>query len=153
MMRFVSRLLVVGIAFGASAAWGEEPHWQEHPHHLALVVAGTTDEEETAFTLGVDYEYRLAQLVGLGAVVEYAFEDIDALTLIGVADVHVWRGFAIQTGPGVEFIDGESPEFVYRIGGLYEFEFEGFTLSPQVHYDATTGEDAVVYGISFGFGF
>jgi hypothetical protein len=153
MMRFVSRLLVVGIAMGAPPAWGEEPHWRDHPHHLSLVVAGTTDDEETAFTLGVDYEYRLTQLLGLGAVVEYAFEDIDALTLLGVADVHVWRGLAIQTGPGVEFIGGESPEFVYRIGALYEFEIESFTLAPQVHYDATTGEDAVVYGISVGFSF
>jgi hypothetical protein len=62
-------------------------------------------------------------------------------------------GFAIQTGPGVEFVDDES-FFVTRLGALYEFEIgEDFTLSPQLHYDFSTGEDAIVFGIAIGKAF
>ena len=130
-----------------------EETWVEQPHHLSVVIAGTHAVDENAFTLGVDYEYRLSGFLGLGTVVEYAFEPFNATTLLAVADLHIWRGLAVQTGPGVVFVDGEEL-FVYRIGGVYEFEFDGFTVSPQVHYEATSSEaDAVVFGIALGHSF
>ena len=92
-------------------------------HHLSVVFGGTTlfDAEETAFTLGVDYEYRINELIGVGGVVEYAFGDIDATTLLAVADIHLWKGLALQAGPGVEWIDDETFA-IGRVGLLYEFE-------------------------------
>jgi hypothetical protein len=137
------------------AVTGRHAIWREHPDHLALVIAGTTEEEEgereTEFTLGLDYEHRVNDFLGLGSVIaEYAFGDIDALTILAVADLHFWRGFIVQTGPGIEYID-EELEGVYRLGALYEFEFGRYTVAPQVHYDATTGEDAVVFGVSLGY--
>jgi len=132
---------------------------EEHPHHGSVVVAGTSvlSADETAFTLGVDYEYRVNELIGVGGVVEYAFGDIDALTLLAVADVHLWRGLAMQIGPGVEFVDdGEETETfaIGRIGALYELEFgEGYTISPQFHYDISNGEDAIVFGVALGLAF
>jgi hypothetical protein len=100
----------------------------------------------------------------VGAVIEYATDDIDAVTLLGVADLHLWRGLAIQTGPGVEFVGEEEEEngrtttnnrreFVYRVGVVYEFDVGKFLVMPQVHYDYSTGADAVIYGLAFGFGF
>jgi hypothetical protein len=152
-------LSCIGSVGLSGAAQAEEEHGEElSPHHLSVIVAGTVDDDEEAFTLGLDYEYRVNELLGVGAIAEYVFEDLDAWTLLGVADIHVWRGFAIQTGPGVEFIDGDGEEqdeeeFVYRIGALYEFEIDRFTVSPQVHYDITTGKDAVVFGFAFGVNF
>jgi hypothetical protein len=127
----------------------------ERRHHLSVVIGGThiPDVDETAFTLGLDYEYRLNQTLGLGFVAERAFGAIDSTTLLAVADIHIAGGFAIQTGPGVEFVRDES-FFVTRIGALYEFEIgEAFTLSPQLHYDISTGEDAIVFGIAIGRAF
>lgn len=137
------------------AVTGRHSIWREHPDHVALVLAGTTEEEEgereTAATIGLDYEHRVNEFLGLGSVIgEYAFGDIDALTVLAVADLHIWRGFVIQTGPGIEYIDKEL-EGVYRVGAIYELEFGRYTVAPQVHYDATTGEDAVVFGVSFGY--
>ena len=147
------------VVAAAHPSWAEadEP-WRERPHHVSLLVAGSDDDEHTAATLGLDYEYRWNALLGLGFVVEYAFEDIDAWTLLAVADVHVWRGLAIQTGPGVEFVNGEGEEddeeeFTFRIGALYEFELGRFTFSPQIHYDVTTGADSLVFGGAIGVGF
>jgi hypothetical protein len=81
-------------------ARAEEEFGEEHPpHHLSVIVAGTADGEEEAFTLELDYEYRLNEWIGLGAIAEYAFEDLDAWSLLAVADIHIWRGFAIPEIP------------------------------------------------------
>jgi len=59
----------------------------------------------------------------------------------------------MQIGPGYEFAEEENA-VVGRVGFLYEFEWDGFTLSPQLHYDYHVGgEDAFVAGFALGFGF
>jgi len=156
LVRLAAVAAFVAMATGAGAE--ENPIWQTHPNHLSLFTAGTWEDEEVAFTLGLDYERRINGFLGLGAVVERAFGHIDATTLLAVADLHLWRGLAVQTGPGAEFIDGRGEEkdeqvFVYRIGALYELEFGRATLSPQLHYDVTTDEHAVVFGVATGFNF
>lgn len=146
----VNVLLSVGVL-------AEDQHQDVHhsaPHHLSLLIGGTdlVDGDHTAMTLGLDYEYRVSEFLGLGFVVEQAFGDIDATTLLAVADLHLWDGLIAQIGPGVEFVDGNS-HAALRLGMLYEFEFEsGFTLSPQLHYDFSH-EDALVFGIALGRAF
>ncbi|MEO1406917.1 MAG: hypothetical protein AAFV54_10565 [Pseudomonadota bacterium] len=132
---------------------------EDRRQHVSVVIGGTTipSADETAFTIGVDYEYRLNRLIGVGAVVEHAVGGIDATTLLAVADIHIWKGLAVQVGPGVEFIDeGEDHETfaIGRIGALYEIEIaERFTIAPQAHYDISSGEDAFVFGVALGVGF
>jgi hypothetical protein len=127
----------------------------EGPHHLSLVTGGTyiVETEEIAFTLGVDYEYRVSELLGMGFVLEHAFGEVDATTLLLVADIHLWEGLAVQMGPGVEFAEDE--EFLLgRMGVLYEFEAGGgVTIAPQAHYDFSEGEDAIVFAIAIGKAF
>ncbi len=162
------RLLLAAVLLAAPGiASAEEAHeegWRAKPSTVSLILAGTSDEDEDVFTVGLDYEHRIHDFVGVGAVVEYATDDIDAVTLLGVVDLHLWRGLGIQTGPGVEFVreEEEEPggtrktdkrEFVYRAGLLYEFEIGAFVFTPQVHYDYSTGKDAVIYGAAFGFHF
>ena len=131
-----------------------EHDWEEKPHHLSLLVGGTFEEEESAPTLGVDYEYRVDEFLGVGAVVaERAFDEIEATTYLGVADLHFNNGVIVQTGPGIEIRDGEDDIFVYRLGVLYEWEWGGYTVSPQLHYDATSEQDAIIVGVAFGFAF
>lgn len=146
----------------AASAWAQEPASPQAaeadepgPHHLSVILAGThvPEAEEMGFTIGLDYEYRISRTLGLGLVVEHAFGEIGATTLLGVADIHLFRGLIVQTGPGVEFIESES-FFVYRLGVVYEFELgDNFTLSPQVHYDFSGAENAIVFGVAFGRAF
>ncbi len=124
-------------------------------HHISTVIAGSYIDEadETVFTLGIDYEYRVSEFLGLGAVVEYAFGELDATTVLAVADLHLWRGLALQVGPGIEFVDDETFA-IGRIGALYEHELPNeFTISPQLHYDISGGEDTIVFGIAIGRAF
>lgn len=130
-------------------------HEEETPHHLSIIVGGSYIDEvdDTFFTLGLDYEYRLNTLIGVGAVVEQTFGEVEATTLLAVTDIHIWKGLAFQIGPGIEFVDDETFA-VGRFGVLYEVEFgEGFTVSPQLHYDLSNGEDAVVFGLAIGRAF
>ena len=81
------------------------------------------------------------------------FGEIDATTLLTVADVHFQNGLIIQVGPGFER-KGDHDVFVGRVGTLYEFEVENYTVSPQLHWDYHDGEaNAIVAGIAFGFSF
>ena len=161
-LKLIMSLVVAGFCLNMPPAWAmsSEPGAEvsnghrESSHHFSLLLAGTHIEEadHTSFTIGIDYEYRVNRSLGLGFVVEHAFESIDATTLIAVADIHIWEGLALQIGPGIEFVDEDS-FFVGRIGALYEFELENkYTITPQLHYDFSH-EDAVVFGVAFGRGF
>ncbi|WP_086933587.1 hypothetical protein [Agarilytica rhodophyticola] len=125
---------------------------EEKPHHLSVLTGGSYIEEkdDTFSTVGIDYEYRVDKLLGLGSVVEQTFGDVEATTVLAVADIHVWYGLIFQVGPGVEFVDDETFA-IGRAGVLYEVEFENeFTISPQLHYDLSSSEDTVVFGIALG---
>ncbi len=131
-----------------------EPYGFEAPHHVSIFLGDThIDGEGNNATIGLDYEYRVSELLGLGVVVERAGGEIDATTALAVADIHFASGLIMQVGPGFENHDSEQI-FVARVGVLYEFEFGRFTLSPQLHWDYhAEGESALVAGLAFGFGF
>ncbi|WP_374762960.1 hypothetical protein [Yunchengibacter salinarum] len=167
-------LLLSGSAAAADPHSGSTheatPLWQDKPHHLSVILGGTTitHSDETGFTTGLDYEYRTSDLLGLGGVVEYAAGPVSAWTLLATADIHLTHHWTLQVGPGLEFIDeeevitlddGETEEdiihetnAVFRIGTFYEFEMGDFTLAPQFHYDITR-KDAVVFGLALGKAF
>jgi hypothetical protein len=133
--------------------------WEEKCHHLAFLALGTHEYEGnvTAATLGVDYEYRFSRLLGAGFVAEHALKDINATTILAVADLHIWRAFVIQAGPGVAIVsEHEEPtrtEFAFRAGVIYEIEIGRLTITPQIHYDYTTGKDGIVFGSGIGWRF
>jgi hypothetical protein len=154
-------LAVLTVPSAVSAVEEEEV---EPQNVLSLLLGGTSDDDESAFTVGLDFEHRIHPLLGVGAVVDYATDDIDAVSLFGVLDFHLWKGLAIQTGPGVEFVGEEEEEeagtisvnrreFVYRVGLVYEFEIGKLLVIPQVHYDYSSGKDSVVYATGIGFKF
>ena len=159
-LAFATLLLVMAAAASADDSEAHIPHGMEMhqggSNHLAVVLASTDNTDDTAGTFGVEYEYRLSTRFGVGGVLEHAGGDVDATTLLAVVDIHLWQGLALQTGPGIEFLDeeeGDTEEFVYRIGIMYEFHRGRATIAPQVHYDATPDKDSVVAGIAFGISF
>ena len=137
----------------------EGESFEENRHHLAFLVLGTHEYEGnvTAATLGVDYEYRFSRLFGAGFVAEHALEDLSETTILAVADLHVWRAFVIQVGPGVAIVsEHDEPtrtEFAFRAGVIYEIEVGRLSITPQVHYDYTTGKDGIVFGSGIGWRF
>jgi hypothetical protein len=152
------------------ATAGEEAGELEHRNEVAAIVAGTSEiDGDTFFTLGVEYERRLTQRVGIVGEVEYLF---DAERWIAVAPIvlHAGRGLKVFGGPGFEVADTEEIEevqpeieegethFLLRVGAAYALEFaERYSVGPTVSFDFIRENDewehAVVFGISFGVGF
>ncbi len=156
-------LVIQSLCFSAAAdpSEVEESEGAEERYHLLTFLALGTYEYEfegvTVATLGVDYEWRFSPLLGVGFVAEHALEDINETTVLAVADVHVWRSFVIQIGPGAAIVtEPEEPvrtEFAFRVGLIYEIELGRLAITPQLHYDYTTGKDAVVFGSGIGWRF
>ena len=144
------RLIIFLLIFSMSVLAQAEGY--EDLQHLSLFVGGThvLNDDLDGETLGLDYEYRVSELLGLGFVAEHAFSEVKATTFIAVADIHSPIGVIAQVGPGIEFTE-HGDRFLFRVGGLYEFEFGHFTLSPQFHIDlAENHEDSLVFGFAFG---
>lgn len=158
MKYFLLLLGVFGLMTSANAQHEsrgeEEVHIPHGPHHLSILLADThVNSEGNNSTFGIDYEFRVSPLLGLGAVIEHAYGELDATTLLAVADIHIYEGFIMQVGPGIEHRESENV-FVARAGILYEFEYENFTLSPQLYWDFHRDEaNAIVLGIALGFSF
>ena len=158
---FCRAIAALAILVGPLTAFAEEwmeselTHPRHRPNHLSIFLGGTDNSEHSpASTLGIDYERSLSDLLGIGAVIEHAAGAIDATTWLAVTDVHPTpQGLIFQLGIGAE-TSAEHDVFVARAGVLYEFEHRGFTLSPQLHWDYHDGlENAVVFGLAFGFAF
>ena len=124
------------------------------PFHISVLQADTIVKGKGGnATLGIDMEYRLNSRLGLGAVIEYAWGELDATTVLAVADIHLGEGWVMQIGPGIEYSHGEEI-VVSRLGLIYEFELNHYTFAPQVHWDYHDGEkNSVVAGFSVGFSF
>ena len=124
------------------------------PYHLSIFLGDThVSGEGDNPTAGIDFEYRVNQLLGIGTVVEYAGGELSASTALAVADIHLHDGWVMQLGPGFEHRHSEEV-FVSRVGFLYEFELDHYTFSPQLHWDYHDGEEnALVAGFAFGFSF
>ena len=150
--RLTSALLACTLVSCAMIPEHQDHDWRAEPHHLSALVAGTLETDEQAPSIGLDYEYRTSEFLGLGVVAEHAFGEIDGSTYLLVADLHITPQFILQTGPGVEFINDEA-EVVMRIGCLHEWVFDKWTVSPQLHYDWNSAEDSIVVGVAFGRAF
>lgn len=138
----------------STKAMAESEEGLHMPYHLSVFLGDThIDGEGDNPTIGIDFEYRVNQLLGLGTVVEYAGGELHATTALAVADIHLHDGWVMQLGPGLEHRHHEEV-FVSRVGFLYEFEMNHYTFSPQLHWDYHDGEEnAVVAGFAVGFSF
>lgn len=145
-------------AFALSSKAEDNHHEQDdhhgHKHHVAIFVGGTHDYQgENAFTMGLDYEYRLTDLLGAGALIDYAGGDIESAVVGGGLFFHPWQDLRLLTAVGKEFHNGHD-EFLIRLGTMYDFHLENWTLSPTVNADILgSGHLNVIYGIALGHGF
>jgi len=132
---------------------------QGHYHrNMAELFLGNTYEDadhgsENGFTVGITYERRLSELLGFGGFYEYAAGDFDKWSIGVPLFIHPHEGWRFALAPGLEHRDSDD-EFLFRTGVAYEFELsEQWVMIPEFNFDFVDGEEALVFGISFGFGF
>ncbi len=136
-------------------------------HHIAIYNGLTTSitNELTGYTLGLDYEYRISQLLGVGVFGEYIFVESKEIVAGISVFVHPYKGLKIFAAPIIGFSEEEHEEdggeghvteketnIYFRTGLGYDFHIGKLSVGPSVNFDF--GETKVIgYGLSIGFGF
>ena len=128
---------------------------EEGRHELGLFLGITTKEGETGVSVGLDYEYRLSRLFGIGGVAEYTGADFRE-GLLGVPFYwHAWKELKLVAAPAVEIEPAErSSAFVVRLGGEYGFSVRsGIEIAPALYFDVSSEDVAVVVGAAIARSF
>ena len=124
----------------------------DHPHHASLFLGNTNnDKDQNAFTVGLEYEYRVSSPVGLGALIDYAGGSIETTIIAAGPVFHFWRELKVIAMPGVDLHDGHE-EFVTRVGALYDFHVGAWSISPTLHVDVLELKENIIFGLGFGHG-
>ena len=130
----------------------EEP--AERLNRIGLFLgATTTTSGHTGVTIGLEYERRLSDLIGIGAVLEGTPGGREVVGAVPVF-FHPVGGLALSIGPGFSVEEGHAA-FLVRFGAGWAFELrEGLSLALAVSYDLTEGtHDAIVYGVMLSYAF
>ena len=146
MRRFVHFMILLSVVAAGSAAADEQS--------LSLFVGNTDDRGEDAFSLGLAYEYRFSELLGVGGFVDHAGGDVRT-GVVGVpVFLHPVAGLLLLAAPGIEHqVDGGN-EFLFRLGLGWEFELgERWVITPVANVDFVDSEEVYVYGIEFSYRF
>ena len=135
---------------------GTESH-PHHRHHVSTFLGGGfrphEGETEKGFVLGLDYQYRFTSWLSAGGLVEVATGDLREVVFIAPITVKPWRGLNFVAGPGAEIRRNEPTEFLFRLGAIYLFDVDRFTVGPELSFDFVDGEVTYVTGLVFGVGF
>ncbi len=167
------------------ATEAHEAHGEEHARNgLGIVLGGTyeSEEKDTFFTIGAEYERLFSPKFAVALGVEYITE-VDALVAVLPFVYRHGSGWRLLAGPGLELktrrphgeseheggagiaediADGlpgkEENLFLWRFGAAYNFEVgERYSIAPHVDLDLVREDghwvEAVVFSVSIGFDF
>ncbi len=159
-----------------------EAHGEEHFHRnaLGILIGGTyeSEEKDTFFTLGAEYERLFNPRFGAILGVEY-INEVDAWVLVAPLVYRHRSGFRLLAGPGLELKprrrgdehedgsagsleDGLPPTeenlFLWRFGVAYNQGVgERYAIAPAVDVDFVREDGhwvwALVFAVTFGFDF
>ena len=156
---FVLSSANIAVAEGENHA--DSDHGAEHYHknHFAIFTGVTAAEnhddiyENPHFTIGLDYERRLGQVLGVGLLADLVV-DANRELLIGVPlFFHVGKHAKLQLAPGWHKVkENQETGLVVRTGFIWDFEVGKNTISPSLFYDISEHEHIFVFGISLGKG-
>ena len=131
-------------------------HAEEHGFHSNVlgVFVGLTSEErrENAFTFGLEYERRVSESFGVGALVERAAGDLD-FWVYAIPFAYHTGPWKLYVAPGIEDSDAHGSEMLFRVGAEYAWEAGDYEIAPQLDLDFVDGETEVVVGVVFARGF
>ena len=126
----------------------------ERPNHIGLFLGATHKQSDDGFSIGIEYERDVSELIGLGVVVESTPSLNERVIAAPAAFLHPIGALEVALAPGLQVEDGDT-DFMFRIGVGWEFDVgQGFSLAPEVNFDFVSGNDnALVYGLALGYAF
>jgi len=147
--------LLIMTASGVCMAEEEKASGEEYrPHSIAVFIGNTHDEGENNFTIGVGYEYRINQLLGIGGLFESVRgEEREWLFLVPFI-FHPYQGWLFTLAPGFERNrHTKENEFAFRVGAAYGFEIGRWAIVPEFNIDFVGSREVPVFGVSFAYAF
>lgn len=161
---FLLPALVLLIMMAPGTAPAEEAHegaaHSFHRHHAALFIGNTqNDGSEHGLSVGMEYEYRINQWLGLGGLVEYAAGDFEHLLIAIPLFIHPYEDWLFAVAAGTEIHKDEEEnkgkrDWLVRTSVGYQFQFgEKYSITPAFHVDFSEHETLFIYGFYIGLGF
>jgi len=135
--------------FWIATASAQEHHLEEN--EIAVFVGVALEGRDDGPAIGIEYERRIDESLGLGLLVERTFGDFDTWVFALPLTLHVeeWK---FVLAPGIEDRNGRSENLV-RIAVGYEFETSNVKMTPTFNVDFVDDETIFVLGVSFGWPF
>ena len=130
-------------------ASAQEHHLEEN--EIAVFVGIAHEGRDDGVAIGVEYERRIDESLGLGLLVEHTFGDLKTWVFAVPLTLHV-EDWKFVLAPGIEDRDGRSENLV-RIAVGYEFETSNVKMTPTVNVDFVDDETVFVLGVAFGWPF
>jgi hypothetical protein len=146
-MQKLSMLVFMACAASAAAQAAETDTEAEYRDFIEIFVGITHDDGENEPSLGVTYEHRFDRF-GTGFIAEFTKADRRETILAVPFFWHPADPWRTVVAIGTEISDGDN-SFLTRVGGSYEFEFSGWSLSPEVNVDFVDEGTVLVIGASF----
>ncbi len=130
------------------AAQAQESGTEAEERNFVEVFVGIThDEGENEASLGLTYERKFDRF-GTGFIIEFTKAENRETVLALPFFWHPAEPWRTVVAIGTEISDGDHT-FLTRVGGSYEFEFSGWSLSPEVNVDFVDNDTVLVFGASF----
>jgi len=119
-------------------------------HVARAFVGGTTERAGGGFTLGGQYEYRLTEDWGVGALADVTFGSDTAFVLGAAGYWHPIERLTLLAAPGVDF---DKDDFFVRLGGSFEFAVKEFLIGPALYVDLGAKGTPILAGLIASFDF
>lgn len=155
--RWLALFTVFLLLAGPPRAMAERPAGENghafHSNHLALFTGFSGEvRRERSFSLGLDYERRISESFGVGALVERASGDRD-FWIAAIPFSWHRRHWKFSIAPGVEHEEGHGDHGLIRLGAGYAFDMDGIEVAPLVSVDFVNGDTVYILGVTVGKGF
>ena len=134
---------------------------QGHDANSVSAFLGVTGEgrRQRAGTVGLEYERRLGEHLGIAPAIEQTFGELN-FSVVTLSMGYRFDDWAVFVGPGIEWAEHErgdrsatESEFLFRTGIVYEFEAGELIVAPHAIVDFVADEKVVVFGVTLGVGF
>lgn len=141
---------------------------QINHNHVAIFLGGTTffKKGESHFSVGLDYVHRPnVEKPWAFSIFGEAIFAKHTEYLVGLPIYYSFNNiWWIRAGPGIEIIQEEEHhgseietktevEFLFRFGVGMPIHIGNFGITPSIDFDLVRNNDAIVWGVNFGYGF
>ena len=157
MKRIAITMILLFTFLGTIYAQEEEktkPKHHEDHYHLSAFAGFTTNYKgKQGYKLGIEYEWRFKDWMGLGGTFDFTGNDFNIFAFSVGATFYPFKiPLVTAVGVGLKNYDKSSWKDFYRAMVAYDFHLGKISLSPLIMYDLFPNrKDIMSYGVAVGF--